>query len=395
MGATIIADDLTGACDTGCLFAGRGPVRVIAEPALPTSEAEVVAVDTESRPLPPHDAARRVSGAAARLDGRLQGGRLFKKIDSTLRGPVGAELEALLETGRFQSALVCPAFPDQRRMVIDGLLLVDGIPAHESAVGRDPAYPGPTADVAEILNRHIGRPVARLPLGDVRAGVEKVVHAVERSPGHLIAADAETDADLTTLALAAAALPSLLVAGSAGLGHALAQALGYAGRPVRLPRGRRWLVVVGSVHPASRAQLATLIATGAPGVWVKAGGEPDMSPAVTALLAGRPAWAATHPPESPGACADASQRAAHLGRVAAAIIRRATPDLVVVTGGETAYALIHGLPARRLDLLGAPASGLALGRMVVTDMSPLPLLTKAGGFGAADLLTALLRGTRR
>jgi uncharacterized protein YgbK (DUF1537 family) len=93
---SIIADDLTGACDTGCLFAGQGPVGVVADPALPASDRAVIAVDTESRPLGPDEAARAVRTAAARLGDRLARGLTFKKIDSTMRGAVGAELGALL-----------------------------------------------------------------------------------------------------------------------------------------------------------------------------------------------------------------------------------------------------------------------------------------------------------
>src|SRR5215510_14182301 len=136
---TIVADDLTGACDTGCLFAGAGPVGVIAEPDLSSSDRPVITVDTESRILPP-DAA----GAA-----------------------VAAELAVLLEHG-FSGALVCPAFPAQQRVVRDGRLLVDSVPVHESPIGRDPAFRAATSDMVGLLAGV--RPVARLRLDHVRAG---------------------------------------------------------------------------------------------------------------------------------------------------------------------------------------------------------------------------------
>src|SRR5882724_1555236 len=124
--ATLIADDLTGACDAGALFAGRGRVAVFVTPATPGPEWNVAAVDTESRGLAPHRAAKAIRAAAERLGTRLAQGLLFKKIDSTLRGPVGAELESLLAASGRTSALVCPAFPGQHRVVVDGTLLVNG-----------------------------------------------------------------------------------------------------------------------------------------------------------------------------------------------------------------------------------------------------------------------------
>jgi len=65
----------------------------------------------------------------------------------------------------------------------------------------------------------------------------------------------------------------------------------------------------------------------------------------------------------------------------------------VVTGGETAVALWSAVGAERLDLAGAPAPGLAFGHLRVPGREPLPLLTKAGGFGPPDLLRSLQKET--
>ena len=124
MALILIADDLTGACDAGALFCGRGRVGVFTDPAAAGSGWDVLALDTESRALEPTEAAARVKEAARHLGPRPTQGVLFKKIDSTLRGAVGVELEALLSaTGRAQ-ALVCPAFPAQHRTVVHGILRV-------------------------------------------------------------------------------------------------------------------------------------------------------------------------------------------------------------------------------------------------------------------------------
>src|SRR5947208_15993698 len=99
---TIVADDLTGACDTGALFAARGPVPVTVWPDA-ALRAPVSVVDTETRALDPADAARRVS-AVARSVART---RIFKKIDSSLRGPIGAARDARLRESFVDGAHVC------------------------------------------------------------------------------------------------------------------------------------------------------------------------------------------------------------------------------------------------------------------------------------------------
>ncbi|MGH7397111.1 MAG: nucleotide-binding domain containing protein, partial [Candidatus Rokuibacteriota bacterium] len=80
-------------------------------------------------------------------------------------------------------------------------------------------------------------------------------------------------------------------------------------------------------------------------------------------------------------------------QAAARVLERARPDLTLVTGGETAYALIQALRPERFDLLGAPADGLALGELTMSDGRRVPLLTKAGGFAATAFFAALLGGT--
>ncbi|HKW95179.1 MAG TPA: nucleotide-binding domain containing protein, partial [Methylomirabilota bacterium] len=91
--------------------------------------------------------------------------------------------------------------------------------------------------------------------------------------------------------------------------------------------------------------------------------------------------------------ANRSAVARHVGQAAARVLERARPDLVAVTGGETAYALIRALGAERFDLLGAPTGGLALGRLTIPRTREIALLTKAGGFGGAGLFSTILGGT--
>src|SRR6266850_908183 len=223
---TIVADDLTGACDTGALFAARGPVPVTVWPD-PPLRAPVSVVDTESRALNPVDAARRVSGVARNLART----RFFKKIDSTLRGPIGAELDALLRATSSPGALVCPTLPAERRVVVERVLLVGAQPVAETPIAEDPTFPraAGTSNVVDLLRPQLDRPFAWIPLGRVREGGSPLAARLVRLAGMVIVADAETDADLDALIEAVLELdaPPLLV-GAAGLALALARRLGLA-----------------------------------------------------------------------------------------------------------------------------------------------------------------------
>jgi len=113
----LIADDLTGACDAAVYFAMRGRRTVVPiAPGAAPADTSVIAISTDSRDLEPAAAREAVSAAAAsRPIGSPS--MLFKKIDSTLRGHVGAEIDAALTVFGCDAALVCPAFPRMNRIV--------------------------------------------------------------------------------------------------------------------------------------------------------------------------------------------------------------------------------------------------------------------------------------
>jgi uncharacterized protein YgbK (DUF1537 family) len=213
----LIADDLTGAADASVAFAARREV-VILLPGAARQEASLTVIDTESRGLPPAEAAAAVTRACLGL-----GGGVFKKVDSTLRGPVLAELEAARVALGLAAVVLAPSLPAQGRIVRDGRLLVDG---------RD------------------------------QGAVTELIGA---TPG-LRVVDAATDSDLDRIAASCAADPGLLPAGSAGLAAAFARLEGPPLSPPPLPRVTAVLVAVASRQPVSQAQAAALLTAGPPAV---------------------------------------------------------------------------------------------------------------------------------
>jgi uncharacterized protein YgbK (DUF1537 family) len=388
---TIVADDLTGACDAGSVFAGPERVGVVLDPEVPPAGWRIAVVDTETRRLGREAARTRIREAGARLLPRLRGGRAFKKIDSTMRGHVAAEIDALLEATGLEGAVVCPTFPEQGRTVKEGRLTVNGRPAHETTVGHDHDYPSPTSHMVDLL-AGTERPVIPLPLHLLRRGGPELPRLLRQAQGCLIAADAETKVDLEMLARALLHHGRLLAAGSAGLAGALASSVGIPGYTVSPPSGRAWLFVLGSANPATRAQADALEAAGMNRVAADPCGRgPDPAELASRLEGGKPVLI-TPPAAARSATASAERAmAAALARLAADTLREATPDLLVMAGGETALAVVETLGAARLELLGTAASGVAISEIEVGG-SPLPILTKAGGFGAPHLLVTLWEG---
>jgi uncharacterized protein YgbK (DUF1537 family) len=289
--------------------------------------------------------------------------RYFKKIDSTLRGHVALEMDALMRAVGVPSALVCPAFPAQGRVVIERLLLVDGTPLAETSMARDPEFPAiASSSVVDVLRACVDRPLAWVPLDQVRTGAASLAARIGRLAGTVIVADAESDADLDTLVDAALTSGvALLLVGAAGLGRALAARLSLLAEEVELRPEGRWLLVAGSRHPATRAQVEAARAAG-----------------LTVVSA----------PDEPAR--DRGEVARRLAAEARELLEHEGFDGVAVTGGETAIALCDALGAETIDLIGPPRPGLALGRLRTPRHPGLSLLTKAGGFGEPDLFVSML-----
>src|SRR3712207_2217190 len=124
MRAAIIADDLTGAADTGVQLARAGYRAAVAfrgAPVPPAEDLDAVALDTDSRAMPAGFAARRVLEATRAVRGAAL---VYKKLDSTLRGPLAAELAAALGASGRGRVVVAPAFPAAGRTTVDGVQLV-------------------------------------------------------------------------------------------------------------------------------------------------------------------------------------------------------------------------------------------------------------------------------
>ncbi len=109
----ILADDLTGAADSGVAFAKRGLSAEVVwgEHAREQGEVAVLAYDTDSRRLNAAAAFARQREAARRF--LTPGVPLYKKIDSTLRGQPAAEIAGicatLRESGRPPCGIFAPA----------------------------------------------------------------------------------------------------------------------------------------------------------------------------------------------------------------------------------------------------------------------------------------------
>ncbi|MHB0878168.1 MAG: four-carbon acid sugar kinase family protein [Anaerolineae bacterium] len=379
---TVIADDLTGALDTGVKFGGDGRAVVVHWRGVPPP-CDVLVIDSDSRSLPPVEAVAAVTFWAGAVSGCA-----YKKVDSTLRGPFAAESWALAQALDCKGVLLAPAAPSLGRTVREGRLYVHGRPLEESGFRADPQYPASTGDVAAMVAAQVGVPIAGLRLDTVRAGADAVAETLHAAHGILVA-DTVDDADLGTLARALRLAPHWLPAGSSGLAQALAAERGWRPQYVAVSQvSRPQLAVCGSANPASHAQaIALTAALSLPPVVAHSG--VDTPTALESQWRRHGVALGTLPEEGLG-----RERAAaalkDLVQAAAALVRGQRLQSLFVTGGETLRLLADSLGIGSLTAIGEVEAGVVLSCATLPGGQPLSIVSRAGGFGGADLLVRLM-----
>lgn len=381
----IVADDLTGAMDTGVQFAKWGLHTVVMLNGGDLPSAEVVVISTDSRDETAAEAYRRAKQAAQRLSERT----LYKKIDSTLRGNIGPELDGLLDGLGLERALVAPAFPSAGRTTVDGYHRVHGVLLAESAFARDPLWPATESHLPTLLAGQTRRTVAHLPLSVVEQGEQAVVRALMAEPASTVAADAAESRHLRILALALAHMgQKWLPCGSAGLAEEWPLALGFE----RLgevpfcwsPDTRPVLIVAGSRHQSTARQLQRTVEHGNLSLVNLSVAKEDWerivrTDVVSLLSRGRNvALTTTFSEYQEGKEATTAEM---LARATAWVLAHSAVAGLIMTGGDIARAVCRALGATALHVLGEVQAGVPAGILVGGLCNGLRVVTKAGGFG--------------
>jgi D-threonate/D-erythronate kinase len=404
----IIADDLTGAADSGVAFVKTtGPVRLLLGPGSINGQARrpVVAVDTATREMTAPDARARTRELA---EGLGRDDVVFKKIDSTLRGHVAAEVAALRERLPDRLVVVAPAFPAAGRVTVGAVQHVDGKPLHLSGAWSFERR-SPPRSVPDLFAPSATSSVS---LADVRSSTSRLTSLLNivGAQGRLAVCDAATEEDLRAIVNAAnAAERPILWVGSAGLAAALAEASEPAdpgllrtdraeapATPLGSASVIRFLAVIGSATPVAQQQALALAAEGANTLEL-----PAQTLAGTDQVALQKLAAEVSTAVATGAtvvtirgAAEPRNAAAVTHGLAAATAPAATAtDLLLLTGGATARAVLLRAGLVSLDILGELSPGVVL--LTPAGEPPQLIVTKAGAFGDEQTLTRAVHSASR
>jgi uncharacterized protein YgbK (DUF1537 family) len=393
----IVADDLTGAadCAAGCVQAGLRTL-VLLDAEADARGYDVVAVDADSRHLPPERAADVHRALLLGLSA-IRPPLVYKKIDSTLRGPFVAELRATRPLAG--TPILAPAFPATGRTVVGGQVLIGGVPLERTEVWRNERRTGPSPLPAML--REGGFDPVVIPLAQVRGDLDTLRAAFAAraaEPDRAVVCDAETEDDLARIALGSAVLAGCCQwVGSGGLVRHLPAVHGLAGTAAG---SSRWegpargpvLTVAGSVSTVSQRQCEDLVEAGAlawqrldPDVLREGSDSPrwtEVQRSVAELLSGGEDLVVTIGDKTRD-LGEGRMLAASLARLLAPAWARV--GALILTGGETARAVLSCNGVGALELVGELEPGIPISTTVGSRR--IPVITKAGAFGGVDCLT--------
>ncbi len=401
----VIADDFTGALDTGVQFAASGAeTRVVTNIEYDFSrtgrEVQVLVLVAETRHVKWEEAYRMVYGIAKRA---CESGipYLYKKTDSALRGNIGSELKAVLDAAGKHTLHFLPAFPRMNRVTRNGIHYIDGSPVHESVFGKDPFEPVTCSYIPDMMR------------GEVPVTVVESMDGWERQNGVMVY-DASTDEELMSIGSFLKEKGELgLTAGCAGFAAVLPQLLGLSGkRRERISLDKKLLVACGSVNPITVRQLDYAERAGMKRIRLTP--EQKLEKDYLESEEGNRAleeWTKTALEEEccifdtndlPGCRAACEYAGSHglsldelrvriadtLGRVVEHLVRAGVKSTMLLTGGDTLMGFMRHIGCDEIVPACEMAPGTVLSQVDI-DGRTYSIISKSGGFGEEKLIAEL------
>lgn len=410
----ILADDLTGANDTGAQYTNEGYRTVMLADgdleylAQSGERYEVVSVNMNTRILPPDTACEQVRRYAQKLAG-CEVEYIYKKVDSLMRGNPAQEIEAMMEALHIPVAVVSPGIADYCRVVRGGKL--------QTLSGRRAED---VVDIVALFKQHTQKRVVNLSAGLLRQGagaIREALYGEKAPPGGetVVVVDAETDEDYDAICEGFAFLGGdVLFCGSAGLARALSrkkQSAGQAGRQNAQGAPRRILVVIGSRNAATARQVETLcdkrqvskvvipsekllgedkpeVIAGVIGeVEGRLAGGQTLVVLVTAALL-QPAGGVDHTLQE--GTRDSLAIMDAFGEMVQKICGANRFDVVISSGGDTSMVILKSIRAKGIKVISEIMPGIPCGRILGGDLDNTLMITKSGGFGHTDSLVRVV-----
>jgi D-threonate/D-erythronate kinase len=426
----MIADDFTGSNDTGVQFSKKGLKTVVSlyteEMNINTENIDVLVVDSESRFDKSERAYEKVGSVVKSFNGEAL---VYKKLDSTLRGNIGAEIEGAMDASGIKLAIVTPAFPNNGRTVEKGVLYLKGVPVDQTEVAKDPKNPVTCSYIPELLRNETRKQVALIDFKEILKGNNYVAQKIDELVNignEIIVVDARTNEELNIIAGASALLKrKFILSGSAGLAEFVPQNLFpetasvVNAETLTLTKEGSMIILAGSVSDVLRNQVEVavekeefkVIDLNIENVILNKWNEEKQRiisemkklteqkhNIIVRSAKGREeiTFAKSVGVKEGLSDFDVSERiACFYGEIAKLITEQIEVSLLMLSGGDIAIKAVNAMQISGIEIEEEIAPGIPFGYFIRMDNSRIPVVTKAGSFGKEDAIIEVVNYLKR
>ena len=416
----VCADDLTGASDSAVQFTKNGltsTVVLYSENLLFPAESShahgsVVVCDCESRDIDVKEAYRRVYSAVEKARAKFPDLLLYKKTDSTLRGHIGAELEAAMKAGNCSFTIFSPSFIKNGRTAEHGIMYLKGVEIAKTELANIPKSPITKSAITEIIAQESDLKCAVLDSKILNQGLSASLSTIEdmlNAGVKIVVCDAICQEHLHITAQCAKhfAKRNPLLAGSAGLAEYIGFEKEHANTQASYNKKHisKILVLAGSISETTRRQVHALVQLDNCALFRSSASAVVSDPVAVALQDAKKivalaqdksivtvsaAYESADVKESADTASslgisffEAGERTAiYMATLAQAI--SSDFDAFVMTGGDTAVHACKALQASSFKIIREVESGIPLSEIADGEIQGKLLVTKAGAFGSDE-----------
>jgi len=400
----VIADDFTGAMDTGVQFSKKGISTFVSTCTELNFEKiqqniQVLVVDTESRHITPDKAYEIVYNITSKA--REYGIQyVYKKTDSTLRGNIGAELKAVMDACEGMPMMYVPAYPKTGRTTVNSKQFVDGIPLHETIYSQDLLNPIETCSISEIILKQADVRTVTVAADTTATATGRELIADLEAKTTVYIFDGQVDKDLINIGNILKSKNKLsITAGCAGFAECLSELIEFEKDSILEQfSSENILVISGSINEGSINQVLFGEKLGFESIlltYEQKSTEGYMKTFLGKELVegigekikdkGKVIIKTVNHREEIDVVDSSVKIASNLGALTNQILSYGIECTLVVFGGDTAIHIMEAIECSGLKPLEEIVPGVAVSK-AASKYGEMTLISKAGGFGEKDVL---------
>ena len=426
-----MADDLTGANDTGVQFAKNGYKTkvLILNDEFKNIEFEnnhdVLVIDTETREVEENVARSKLIKILQEIKVSKED-IIYKKIDSTLRGNVGAEIEEIMTILKKHFCIISPSFPSHQRVTIGGNLLVEQKLLGLSGYVDNIKGKKMESYIPSLLGQQTKLSIGRIDLSEVSKGqfsIEKNLNELIEKKKKIIVVDSSNERHLKDIVSSGIKFSDkILFSGSAGLANYLVKKFNknkeLSINTINIKDNKQPVLIVGgSKNPVMLDQIEYLInhlkfavlKIDIKQIFYQEKRVLDnyVNECLEIIMKNQDLIIYNDAVYNKKELIDEKLMQEYqlcykelgnrikefFGKLASVVIRESKTKNLVLTGGDIAVSVCSKLKISELELIGELLPGIPIASAHFKD-NTLNIITKAGGFGKKETLFELINKFR-